>query len=164
MRRTNATFKLGIEFRDWARIGDSYIHPFGDFGRDIAGLPFHQHWLRLTRAGRTKAALEEFSLPIMAARADRFAPPSPDPSMIESTFSYAYQFDAGLYAAYLRSYAEQRGVRRVEGKVMSVGQDGETGFIHSVTLESGEGTGGRPVHRLLRLSWPADRGRAQGRL
>jgi len=138
MRRTNATFKLGIEFRDWARIGDSYIHPFGDYGRDIAGLPFHQHWLRLMRAGRTDRPLEAFSLPIMAARADRFAPPSPDPSTIESTFSYAYQFDAGLYAAYLRSYAEQRGVRRVEGKVMSVGQDGETGFIRSVTLESGE--------------------------
>jgi len=138
MRRTNATFKLGIEFRDWARIGDSYIHPFGDFGREIAGLPFHQHWLRLTRAGRTDRALEAFSLPIMAARAGRFAPPSPDPSTIESTFSYAYQFDAGLYAAYLRSYAEQRGVRRVEGKVMSVGQDGETGFVRSVTLESGE--------------------------
>jgi len=136
MRRTNATFKLGIEFRDWARIGDSYIHPFGDFGRDIAGLPFHQHWLRLARAGRV-AGLEAFSLPILAARANRFAPPSPDPATIESTFSYAYQFDASLYAAYLRDYAEARGVRRVEGKVESVDRDGETGLIKAVRLESG---------------------------
>ena len=75
MRRTNATFKLGIEFRDWARIGDSYIHPFGNFGRDIAGLPFHQYWLRLKRAGRSTSELETFSLPILAARADKFAPP-----------------------------------------------------------------------------------------
>jgi tryptophan halogenase len=142
MRRTNATFKLGIEFRDWARIGDSYIHPFGNFGRDIAGLPFHQHWLRLARTGRTRAELEAFSLPILAARADRFAPPSPDQTMIESTFSYAYQFDASLYAAYLRSYAEERGVRRVEGKVLSVEQDGESGFIQSVRLENGENLAG----------------------
>ena len=127
MRRTNATFKLGIEFRDWARIGDSYIHPFGDFGRDIAGLPFHQHWLKLSRAGRMTAELEAFSLPILAARADKFAPPSPDPAAIASTFSYAYQFDASLYAGYLRDYAEKRGVRRVEGKVSSVGQNGESG-------------------------------------
>ncbi|MBW8882681.1 MAG: tryptophan 7-halogenase, partial [Asticcacaulis sp.] len=26
MRETNATFKLGIDFRNWARDGDSYIH------------------------------------------------------------------------------------------------------------------------------------------
>lgn len=136
MRRTNATFKLGIEFRDWARIGDSYIHPFGDFGRDIAGLPFHQHWLRLARAGRV-AGLEAFSLPILAARANRFAPASPDPAAIESTFSYAYQFDASLYAAYLRDYAEARGVKRIEGKVASVDRDGETGLISAVRLESG---------------------------
>jgi len=36
MRATNATFKLGIEFCDWGQIGDSYIHPFGDYGEPLS--------------------------------------------------------------------------------------------------------------------------------
>ncbi|MFD1949968.1 tryptophan halogenase family protein [Sphingomonas arantia] len=134
VRRTKATFKLGIEFRDWGRIGDSYIHPFGDFGHDIAGLPFHHHWLNAARAGTTPS-LEACSLPIVAARANRFAPPSADPRAVGSTFSYAYQFDASLYAAYLRDYSERRGVSRVEGRVTAVDR-GDAG-VAAVRLADG---------------------------
>ena len=137
MVRTKATFKLGIEFRNWGRIGDSYIHPFGAFGRDLDGVAFHQHWLRLRQAGKA-GPLEAYSLPIQAARLDRFAHPADDPDSLHSTFSYAYQFDASLYAAYLRDYAEARGVQRSEGKIVDVTLHGEDGFIESVTLESGE--------------------------
>ena len=136
MRRTKATFKLGIEFRDWARIGDSYIHPFGAFGTDIDNIPFHQHWLRAHLAG-TGGALEEYSLPIIAARANRFAPPVEDPRSPLSTYSYAYQFDAALYAAYLRQYAERNGVQRIEGRIVDQRQNGESGFIESISLADG---------------------------
>jgi tryptophan halogenase len=137
MRETRATFKLGIEFRNWGRVGDSYIHPFGAFGRELGGAMFHHHWLRAQAAG-LGAGLEAYSLPIGAARQDRFAAPATDPASPLSTFSYAFQFDAGLYAAFLRRYAEARGVRRHEGRIVEVRRHPETGFVTHVQLAGGE--------------------------
>lgn len=137
MRRTKATFKLGIEFVNWARIGDGYIHPFGVFGEDMEGVPFHHFWVRMLQAG-VEFPIEAYSLPISAARRGKFAYPDPDPNQLRSTFSYAYQFDAGLYAAYLRAFAEARGVRRIQGKIIDVKQSPDTGFVTSVTLDSGQ--------------------------
>jgi tryptophan halogenase len=136
MRKTQATYKLGIEFRDWGHKGERYIHPFGAFGHPIGGLPFHQHWLRARAAGQAES-IEAYSLPIMAGLAGKFAPPSPDPRALGSTFNYAYQFDAGLYALYLRAYAEGRGVTRTEGKIASVEQRPDDGFVTGVVLEDG---------------------------
>ena len=132
IRATAATFKLGIEFRDWARIGDSYIHPFGAFGHDVDGVGFHHF---LTRAGRL-GEIGDFSLPVVAARQARFAPPADDQSLL-STFGYAYQFDATRYAPFLRAWAEARGVTRTEGRVTTVDRDGETGDVRAVTLADG---------------------------
>jgi tryptophan halogenase len=137
MRETRATFKLGIEFHNWGRIGDAYIHPFGEFGRMIDGVRFHHYWLRNRARGDT-TEISEYSFPIVAAKLERFAHPVADPSSLLSTFSYAYQFDATLYAPYLRRYAERLGVVRTEGKVVDVRLRGEDGFIESVVLESGE--------------------------
>ncbi len=136
MRKTKATFKLGIEFRNWGQLGDSYIHPFGVFGEDINGVPFHHLWSQMHRAGAAQP-IEAYSMPVIAARMDRFAYPSTDPGSVQSTYSYAYQFDAGLYAKFLREYAEARGVIRHEGKITATALHPETGFVTSVTLENG---------------------------
>src|SRR5947209_6312531 len=136
MRKTQATFKLGIEFRDWGQRGDSYIHPFGDYGRPIDGVGFHHYWNRLRQMGEP-TDIADYSLPVTAARLGKFAPPADDDSVL-STFSYAYQFDATLYAPYLRAYAEARSVERTEGKVEGFTLRGEDGFIEAVTLASGE--------------------------
>ncbi|MBB5518991.1 tryptophan halogenase family protein [Amphiplicatus metriothermophilus] len=136
MAQTAATFKLGIEFRDWARKGDAYIHPFGDYGRDIKGVPFHHYWLRLRQRGRAWR-IGEFSAPVMISEFGRFAMPVEDERSVMSSFSYAYQFDAGLYAKYLRRFAEACGVRRIEGKITTVIQRGEDGFIEAVKTEDG---------------------------
>jgi tryptophan halogenase len=137
MRKTHATIKLAIEFLDWGRIGDSYMNPFGDYGRPLGDVRFHQVWGRLREAGDS-TALDEYSLAIVAARRARFAPPLDDPESLLSTYSYAFQFDATLFAPYLRSYSEQRGVRRTEGRVVDVQLRGTDGFIESLTLASGE--------------------------
>jgi tryptophan 7-halogenase len=136
MARTKATFKLGIEFCDWGRKGDSYIHPFGAFGSKIRGVDFHHHWVRLHRQGHLHP-LEDYSLPISAARAGRFAFPAEDRQSLLSTYSYAFQFDAGLYAAFLRDFAGARGVTRHEGKIVEVAQNPESGFVESVQLDNG---------------------------
>ena len=137
MKATNATFKLGIEFKNWGRLGDSYIHPFGPFGQSINNVGFHHYWLKMRQQG-DMSGFEEYSLPITAARSDKFDYPSSDPRSPLSTYLYAFHFDAGLFAVYLRKWSEQRGIVRTEGKVTEVTQDNESGFIKSITLESGQ--------------------------
>ena len=51
MRATRGTCKLGIEFRDWACKGQSFIHPFGVFGSPARDVAFHHFWLKLRKLG-----------------------------------------------------------------------------------------------------------------
>ncbi|MBB5698545.1 tryptophan halogenase family protein [Sphingomonas yantingensis] len=136
MRWTRATFKLGIEFRDWGRVGDSYVHPFGTFGRGHGEVDFHHYWTRARLEGRDVPPLEQFSVACMMARMGKFAPPG-DPASLAGTFGYAYQFDAVLFAPYLRAIAEGMGATRTEGRVVDVELDGERGDIRAVVLEGG---------------------------
>lgn len=137
VRETQGSFKLGIEFVDWGRKDHRYFHPFGQYGAEFDTVPFYHHWMAEHLAGRTQGPIDDFAMCWAMAKAGKFAHPSPDRRMIQSTFDYAYHFDAGLYAAYLRRYAEARGVKRVEGKVVDVALRGEDGFIDAVTLDNG---------------------------
>lgn len=136
---TQGTFKLGIEFVDWGRMGDRYIHPFGKYGRQMLGLNFHQIWLRQHLLGgeADPGSLSDYAIAIAAARRGRFARPVSNPEAVLSGLAYAYHFDAGLYARFLRNYAEARGVTRVEGKIGSVEQAPLDGYIAAVVLEDG---------------------------
>lgn len=137
VRETQGSFKLGIQFVDWGRQGHSYFHPFGQYGAEFDSVPFYHHWMRESLEGRVAGPIDDFSMCWAMAKAGRFAHPSPDRRLIQSTFDYAYHFDAGLYAAFLRRFAEHRGVTRLEGKVVDVSLRGEDGFIAAVTLDSG---------------------------
>lgn len=136
VRETQGTFKLGIEFRDWGNLGDSYIHPFGVFGVPIESVPFHHYWLKLRESERF-SRLEDFSLACVAAPRGKFTRPMNIPQSPLSQIAYAFQFDAALYAKFLRRHAEARGVVRTEGKISEVHQRSEDGFITSVELENG---------------------------
>src|ERR1700720_1843876 len=142
MRETRATFKLGIQFRDWDQPGDCYIHPFGAFGEPWGGVEFQHHWLRGQREGHPSFSLQDLSYSVVAARNNAFEFPNEDSKSIRSTYSYAYHFDAGLYAAYLRSWAMERGVRRIEGQVCDVSRHPTTGDLTELTLKSGEHVAG----------------------
>ncbi len=138
VRETRGTFKLGIQFVDWARVGDRYVHGFGQIGHEYGLLPFHQYWLKANAQGWA-AEIGEYSLNTAAAERGRFmvsAQDAPRNSPL-ADIAYAYHFDASLYAQFLRRYAEARGARRTEGKVVNVAQR-EDGFVEEIVLADGE--------------------------
>ena len=137
LRATNGTFKLGIEFINWGRKGESYFHPFGTHGVDMQGIDFHQYWLYSKNNGNP-APIEGYSICALAAAENKFMLPDNNPRSALSQLRYAYHIDATQYAKYLRDYAEDRGVSRIEGKVINVSQESNTGNISSLKLENGK--------------------------
>jgi len=135
---TQGSFKLGIEFNDWGKVGESYLHTFGDPGIDLSGLKFHHYWLRAQHEGGANTSLWDYSLHNRAAYSHKFAPLQKVGNTQMGGLSYAYHFDARLYAKHLRKFAESLGVVRKEGRVVDVVLDSESGFIQSVEMESGK--------------------------
>ena len=138
MRETQGSFKLGIEFVNWGRMGQRYIHGFGQIGQELWTTDFHQYWRKMWLAGKA-ADLGEYSITRMASRAGKFMRPALDmPKSPLSQIVYAFHFDASLYAKYLRRYSEARGVQRIEGKIRRVLLRAQDGYVESVELESGQ--------------------------
>lgn len=137
VKETKASFKLGIEFNNWGRLGDSYLHTFGDAGINLSSLLFHQYWVRSQLEGSNKS-LWDYSLHHKAAYAHKFGKLDQVGKTSMTGLAYAYHFDAGLYALYLRKIAEKMGVKRIEGRVVKTDLNKETGHIESVGLENGQ--------------------------
>jgi tryptophan halogenase len=133
---TKATFKLGIEFVDWGAPGERYFHPFGAHGADFNGVHFHQLYLREAER-RPLPDIREWSMSAVAAALGRFARPGAGARLPLSQLVYAFHFDAGLYAQFLRRYAESKGVLRIEGKIVEASLDSESGHVRSVALADG---------------------------
>ncbi|MES2150611.1 MAG: tryptophan halogenase family protein [Pseudomonadota bacterium] len=138
LKATNGTFKLGIEFVNWGKQGDRYMHGFGRLGQDLWMVGFDQYWQKMNKLGKA-ADLGDYSITRMASKANKFMPPRPDlPNTPLADIAYAYHFDASLYARYLRRLCEARGVQRSEGKITQVTQREGDGHVEAVVLESGE--------------------------
>ena len=141
MQACQATAKLGIRFLGWGGEGSDFIHPFGLFGRQLRGVEFQHYWLKAREAG-LDVPLDRFSLGAMLAREGHASVPVPNPPSQLSVFDWALHFDAALFAAHMRSFAEASGVRRIDARIVDVALRGADGFIESVTLDSGETVGG----------------------
>jgi tryptophan 7-halogenase len=133
---TQGTFKLAIEFVGWRKAGERYMHAFGDVGRDVGLLPFHQNWVRARQQGIADD-LSAYSLNNLAALDNRMQRGPARTAKMLPDMPYAYHFDAGLYARHLRRFAEARGVERTEGKIVEVRRDGATGDVSALRLDNG---------------------------
>jgi tryptophan halogenase len=135
MRRTCGAFSLGAQFADWGRVGDRYFHTFGSIGTKLDAVPFHHYWLKLRPWN--DSAIEDYSTASTAARQGRFAPPTSERTSFLSSYSYGYHFHAGLLTAYLREYAADHGVTRIEGNVVDVHLRAQDGFVDRLQLNDG---------------------------
>ncbi|WP_303828313.1 tryptophan halogenase family protein [Asticcacaulis taihuensis] len=133
---TDATYKLAIRFRDWSGPGSDFFHGFGELGPTIDNLPLFQHWLREKIAGAPVPPLSDLSMSAQLALHNRFAKPTTNGNSPLYMAGYAYHFDAGKVAQYLRGYAEAKGVRRIEGRIIEVTQD-DQGDIAGLRLADG---------------------------
>jgi tryptophan halogenase len=138
VRQTQGSFKLGIEFVNWGRLGDRYIHGFGVVGQENATVDFHQYWLKMHLTGKAKP-LEAYSINTAACQANKFMRPRLDmPASPLSQIAYAFHFDASAYARFLRGYSETRGVQRVEGQIAEVMVRDGDGHVSGLVLKSGQ--------------------------
>ena len=135
VRHTQSTYKLGIKFKDWRRIGHSYWHPFGTFGTTIDRRPFYHYWQRAEAEGRAPR-FNDYSLCAALGDEGKFRFPDAKAQGPIAGLRYALQFDAGLVAKYLRGYSEQRGVTRIERTVASATQRPD-GFLDQLVFADG---------------------------
>ena len=136
LRETRATYKLGIDFIGWGAPGERYFHPFGRLGLNLDGIDFHQLWLK-HRRDPAIGDISDYAISALAARDHRFAHPDKSGRSPLANLGYAYHLDAGLYAGMLRRYAESGGVERIEGRIVDVARDAESGHVRSLTLDGG---------------------------
>lgn len=139
MKGADAAFKQGVKFVDWAHQPDAgrkrwYYHSFSRPHELPGGFDLSPYWL-MGVAG-------DVSFSEAVTLQDRVCEAGRGPKLIEdpqfySPLSYAYHFDAGKLAAYLKQVGIELGVRHLVGNVESV-ELGEDGAIASVkTREHG---------------------------
>ncbi|MEM9334693.1 MAG: tryptophan halogenase family protein [Pseudomonadota bacterium] len=130
------TFKLGIQFVNWGQQGESYFHPFGNYGYEIEGIAFHQIWHKM-RQQKDPRPLFAFNIETLAAQYGKFAITNPEARQDLPPVNYAYHIDAVKYGQFLRSFSMQKGVKRIEGLIEETTLNPESGFVESVTLKDG---------------------------
>jgi len=143
LKATKGTIKLGIEFNNWNKVGDSYMHAFGSIGKKFPFCDFHHFWLKhqLSKGDTSQVdnnSYWDYSLNYQTAKQNKFARVNTIPNTNLPGLAYAYHFDAGLYAQFLRQHSEKQGVKRTEGIVSAVKQNPDNGFVTQLQMENGQ--------------------------
>ena len=143
---TNATFKMGISFENWRGDGKKYFHSFGvshsnlspyNFTKTkntlVSGLPNNGQQYAYINAIANGETIDDTSL-ISKLAYDNKSPFIKENENLNFVSNYSYHFDASLLAKFLRMKAEERGVKRIEGKITDIISN-ENGGIGSIKCD-----------------------------
>ena len=141
LQASDATFKQGVRFVGWAgdptpgSNADDYFHPFNlPFGGDAPGLlPF---WLDSASDPARPSYADAVTVQERLIRANKGPKRRQDPDF-GGPINYAYHFDAGMLATWLREVSIAAEVTRVEGTVTTVTRH-EDGDIAALELGNGQ--------------------------
>ncbi|TQV89798.1 tryptophan halogenase family protein [Aliikangiella coralliicola] len=132
MKATDASFKQSIKYVNWVNNNNTfYHHPFSRFRTqpiDRSGM----NWLRSSRnipfmeTCSAQPIICEMGLSAQMLGQWELGPP----------LSYAYHFNAQLFADYLRDFSVARGVEHILANVTDIDMD-ESGDIKSVATDTG---------------------------
>ncbi len=149
VKECEATFKLGIRFKNWNGDGLGYFHEFGSGqGLDYKEINFadmHPTLASITQIAKGQR-IDDIKFTRKLADANkvpfiRFNHPLPQDLnpifKVEHLGNYALHFNARKLATYLKSVALSRNVIRVEGKFLTA-DISEQGNITKLILENGQ--------------------------
>jgi 2-polyprenyl-6-methoxyphenol hydroxylase-like FAD-dependent oxidoreductase len=136
MKACNATFKTGIRFANWSAKKDykSYFHPFYSELDSYYQHEFMQNISLKHRGYNVHAHPDQFLLASELATKNK-APIAPKNYPFDT--AYAYHFDAGLLATFLKTKAIEWGVTHHIATINNIKQ-AEDGSIKSVVSDTGE--------------------------
>jgi tryptophan 7-halogenase len=139
IRECDATFKQGVRFVDWSRVGERYFHPFNAPSQRPGAPELLPYWLLGEAAsadGAPRAFADAVSMQQRVADAARGPKRVGDGDWL-GPMNYAYHFDAGKFATLLATHAQSLGVERVIATVdrVDLRADGHVGAV--VTRERG---------------------------
>lgn len=136
IKAAEGTIKLGIQFEDWCKFGESFFHPFGKIGRKIDGHNFYNVWRKLYDSGKAKP-LMSYSPSAAMAEYNKFLPGQYFPNTPINDSGYALHIDANKAAGLFRNLSVENGVHHIKSTVKSVNLS-DTGNIDSLVLENDE--------------------------
>lgn len=130
IRRAGSGQRLGTLFEGWVEGLPGYVHAYGPYGHAVAGVPFHQLWLR-ERSRLGPRAFDRYSPAAESAR--RGFMPSPASGASET----GLQLNLQRYTTMMRAFALHLGATELPAAFSEVQQQAGAERIESIVLTDG---------------------------